>query len=59
MNEQAFSEREGFAPQSSTQADDHFPGWIREAIANEIREFVQSGTPLPGSERLSCQGVRR
>lgn len=59
MTEPAFSEREEFAPQKSPQADDYLPGWVREAITNEIRNFTQSGAPLPRSYRLSLYPLFR
>ena len=59
MTEAIFSEREGFAPRRSLQADDYLPGEVREAIANEIRDFAQSGAPLPGSYRLDLYPLFR
>jgi len=52
MADQVFSEREGFAPQKDLQAHDCLPGWVREAITNEIREFAHKDAPLPGVDRL-------
>jgi len=47
-----FSERYGFAPQPDPKPDDHLPGWIREAITNEIRVLVnnQPTDSLPDGE---------
>ena len=59
MAEPIFSEREGFAPQKNPQSDDYLPGWVREAITNEIRDFAQSGAPLPGSYRLNLYPLFR
>jgi len=42
MAEPLFSEREGLAPQPETQADDYVPGWVREAVNNDIRNFVEN-----------------
>lgn len=42
MSEPLFSETHGFAPQPEIQADDYLPGWVREAVTNEIREFIQN-----------------
>ena len=52
MNEPIFSEREGVAPRKNLQERDYLPGWVREAITNEIREFTYKDAPLPGVERL-------
>lgn len=59
MTDPIFSEREGFAPHKSPQADDYLPGWVREAITNEIRDFAQSGVLIPGSYRLSLYPLFR
>jgi len=59
MSEPIFSEREGFAPQKSVQAADYFPGWVREAITNEIANFAQRGATLPGTYRLSLYPLFR
>jgi len=42
MTNQRFSEKYGFAPQPGPKQDDHLPGWVREAITNEIRGFVNN-----------------
>lgn len=42
MAEPTFSQREGLAAPPSFQADDYLPAWVREAVTNEIREFVQN-----------------
>jgi len=49
MTNRRFSERYGFAPQPDPKPDDHLPGWVREAITNEIRGFVSNKpqTSLP------------
>ncbi len=52
MNEPIFSEREEVAPRKDLQEQDYLPGWVREAITNEIREFTYKDAPLPGVERL-------
>jgi len=52
MTEPIFSEREGFAPLEAIKAHDYLPGWVRDAITNEIREFVYKDAPLPGADRL-------
>ena len=46
---QRFSERHGFAPQPDPKPDDYLPGWVREAITNEIRSVIsnQPSTSLP------------
>ena len=59
MTEQVFSEREGFAPQISPQADDYLPGWVREAITNEIRRLAEKDAPLPGTYRLNLSPLFR
>lgn len=51
MTEPIFSERERFAPQKDLQAHNHLPGWVREAITNEIRDFIQKDA-LPGVSTL-------
>lgn len=35
-----FSQREGFAPQEPLKVQDYLPGWVREAVTNEIRGLV-------------------
>ncbi len=49
MTDQRFSESYGFAPQPDFKPDEYLPGWVREAITNEIRDFVsnQPSTSLP------------
>jgi len=47
MTGERFSERYGFAPQTDPKPDDHLPGWIREAVTNEIRNFISE--PPSGS----------
>lgn len=42
MAELLFSEREGFVPRPDLQADDYLPTWVREAVTNEVRDFVQN-----------------
>jgi hypothetical protein len=59
VTEQVFSEREGFAPQISPQADDYLPGWVREAITNEIRRLAEKDAPLPGTYRLNLYPLFR
>lgn len=59
MTEPIFSEREGFAPQKSPQVGDYLPGWVREAIANEIRDYAQTGAPIPGTYRLNLYPLFR
>ncbi len=50
MANQRFSDTYGFAPQPDSKPDDHLPGWVREAITNEIRGFVDNPplASLPG-----------
>ena len=51
--------RVSFAPnQMNPQSDDHFPGWIREAITNEIREFAQAGAIFSGTYRALYGGLK-
>lgn len=52
MTGPVFSEREGFAPKISIQADDFLPGWVRDSITNELRGFIQKNVPIPGTYRL-------
>lgn len=59
MTEPVFSKREGFAPETSPQAYDYLPGWIREAIINEIRVFAQTDTSIPGAYRLDLYPLFR
>jgi len=49
MTDSLFSERYGFAPQPDRKPDDHLPGWVREAITNEIGGFISNkpSTSLP------------
>jgi len=42
MAEPLFSERQGLVPQPEPQTDDYLPGWVREAVTNEIRNFVEN-----------------
>jgi hypothetical protein len=42
MAEPIFSERQGLAPRPDPQADDYLPPWVRETVANEIRNFIQN-----------------
>lgn len=42
MAEPLFSEREGLLPRPDLQADDYLPTWVREAVTNEVRDFVQN-----------------
>jgi len=42
MASKRFSDRYGFAPQPNPKPDDYQPGWVREAITNEIRGFVSN-----------------
>jgi len=42
MAEPLFSERQGLVPQPDLWPDDHLPPWVREAVAHEIREFIQN-----------------
>jgi len=42
MAEPLFSEREGLVPRPDLQADDYLPTWVREAVTNEVRDFVQN-----------------
>ncbi len=51
MAEPIFSEREGLAPQLETQADGYLPPWVREAVTNEIKDFVEN-KPSIGSSYL-------
>ncbi len=37
MTDLPFSEKYGYAPDPTPKPDDHFPGWVRYAIANEIK----------------------
>lgn len=39
MTGSVFSERHGYAPEPSLKSDDHLPGWVREAIVNELRNL--------------------
>lgn len=41
MADPLFSEREGFAPKMGVQTDDYLPGWVREAIKNEITDLAE------------------
>jgi hypothetical protein len=67
MAESLFSERHGFAPQPELQTDDYLPDWVREAITNEIKNFVQDkpSIHLPDLDLYSlfrpyiCQVLRR
>ncbi len=49
MANQRFSEKYGLASQPGSKPDDHLLGWVREAITNEIRGFVDNppSTSLP------------
>ncbi|MBI2907779.1 MAG: hypothetical protein HYX92_09005 [Chloroflexi bacterium] len=42
MVDQVFSERHGFAPKPQAQANDHLPPWVREAIINDVRDFISN-----------------
>lgn len=58
MTEPLFSEREGLAPQPETQADDYLPPWVREAITNEIKDFIEN-KPSIGSPYLDVYSLFR
>lgn len=58
MAEPLFSEREGLAPQPETQADDYLPPWVREAITNEIKDFVENKLSI-GSPDLDVYSLFR
>lgn len=57
MTEPIFSEREGFAPHKDPQAHDHLPGWVRDAITNELSNFAQKGAPIPGTYILNLYSL--
>lgn len=42
MPDSLFSERYGFAPQPEPKPDNHLPGWVREAITNEIKGLANN-----------------
>ena len=45
MPKLSFSERHGLAPAPQPKGDTHLPGWVRESVGNEIREFAEIGKP--------------
>ncbi|MBI4310728.1 MAG: hypothetical protein HY681_03010 [Chloroflexi bacterium] len=44
MSNDSFSERHGFAPQTEPKADDYLPRRVREAVTNEIHNFVTTSS---------------
>jgi len=47
MSDSLFSERHGFAPKRDAQPDDYLPGWVREAITQELKDIAYKDYVYP------------